>query len=94
MGDEQVYNLSNTQCDECVGLRPYTSYKELKFDNSNDTANRVKREERYDPLPPHDGTLDINSNYTGFIEVVGKYLEPLLCIPCKLFDVVYVVAPV
>ncbi|XP_063928101.1 tyrosine-protein phosphatase 69D isoform X3 [Zophobas morio] len=70
LGDEQVYNLSNTQCDECVGLRPYTSYKELKFDNSNDTANRVKREERYDPLPPHDGTLDINSNYTGFIEVV------------------------
>lgn len=27
-----------------------------------------------DYVPPFDGSLDISSNYTGFVEVVGKYL--------------------
>lgn len=75
MGDDQVFNLTSNQCDECIGLRPYSTPREIKKEeNSNNTANRVKREERLsDPLPPFDGTLDISSNYTGFVEIIGLY---------------------
>lgn len=26
-----------------------------------------------DPLPPYDGSLDIDSNYTGFVEILGEF---------------------
>jgi protein-tyrosine phosphatase len=76
LGDEQVYNLSSSQCDECIGLRPYSTPRETKHGNNNnnssDIANRVKRDDKLtDPLPPFDGTLDISSNYTGFVEIIG-----------------------
>lgn len=73
MGDEQVYNVNDTHCDECIGLRPYNTPRETKL--LNNTANRVRRnQDLLDPLPPYDGTLDINSNYTGFVEIIGTYL--------------------
>lgn len=74
-----MFNTSNSECDECIGLRPYSS----PTDVTNDTANRVRREEELlDPLPPYDGTLDINSNYTGFVEVLGKQIWYFFCNLC------------
>ncbi|CAG9828512.1 unnamed protein product [Diabrotica balteata] len=71
LGDEQVYNISSSQCDECIGLRPFNTPREEKIKNSTNLANRVRRNEvLLDPFPPCDGTLDINSNYTGFIEII------------------------
>ncbi|CAH1153419.1 unnamed protein product [Phaedon cochleariae] len=71
LGDEQVYNTTNTECDECIGLRPYNTPREEKIKNATNLANRVRRNEILsDPLPPYDGNLDINSNYTGFVEVI------------------------
>ncbi|XP_044257494.1 tyrosine-protein phosphatase 69D isoform X1 [Tribolium madens] len=71
LGDDQVFNLTSNQCDECIGLRPYNTPREIKKDDINSTVNRVRREERLsDPLPPFDGTLDISSNYTGFVEII------------------------
>nr|XP_023023889.1 tyrosine-protein phosphatase 69D isoform X2 [Leptinotarsa decemlineata] len=70
LGDEQVYNSSNSQCDECIGLRPYNTPREEKIKNtSSNLVNRIRRNEIL-PLPPYDGNLDINSNYTGFVEVI------------------------
>lgn len=64
-----MLNSSSTECDDCVGLRPYSTPRHA----SNNTANRVRREKTLiDPLPPYDGSLDINSNYTGFVEILGK----------------------
>ncbi|XP_072401913.1 tyrosine-protein phosphatase 69D isoform X2 [Diabrotica undecimpunctata] len=71
LGDEQVYNISSSQCDECIGLRPFNTPREEKIKNSTNLANRVRRNEvLLDPFPPCDGTLDINSNYTGFVEII------------------------
>ncbi|CAH1103184.1 unnamed protein product [Psylliodes chrysocephalus] len=71
LGDEQVYNTSNSQCDECIGLRPYNTPREEKIKNATNLANRVRRNEILtDPLLPYDGNLDINSNYTGFVEII------------------------
>ncbi|KAJ8982827.1 hypothetical protein NQ317_010448 [Molorchus minor] len=74
LGDEQVFNSTNTECDECIGLRPYNMPKEEKVNkNSSNLANRVRRNEILsDPLPPYDGNLDINSNYTGFVEIMVR----------------------
>lgn len=74
LGDDQVFNLTDsTECDECIGLRPYNTPKEDKvLNNSNGiNANRVRRNDLL-PLSPYDGNLDIYSNYTGFIEIVGE----------------------
>lgn len=72
LGDEQVFNSSNSPCDDCIGLRPYYFPRDY---TSNITSNRVKTVvDLPEPLPPYDGSLDINSNYTGFIEVIGKFL--------------------
>ncbi|XP_048526758.1 tyrosine-protein phosphatase 69D isoform X2 [Dendroctonus ponderosae] len=78
LGDEQVFNTTNSGCDECIGLRPYNSPREDKIKTKHenktaagDMANRVRRNEMLsDPLPPYDGILDINSNYTGFVEII------------------------
>lgn len=80
LGDEQVFNSSNSGCDECIGLRPYNTPREEKMKTKHenrtavgDMANRVRRNEMLsDPLPPYDGILDINSNYTGFVEIIGE----------------------
>lgn len=73
LGDEQVYNSSNTECDECIGLRPYTYPKEERSNKSNSTvAPKNFNEVLSEPLPPYDGNLDISSNYTGFVEIMGK----------------------
>lgn len=70
LGDDQMVNTSASPCDECVGLRPYSAPDNLM----NYTVNRSRRNDYEEPLPPHDGTLDMNSNYTAFIEIVGKFL--------------------
>lgn len=81
LGDDQVFNSSNTDCDNCIGLRPYNTPREEKDKDKeklqpqnkslSDMANRVRRNEILtDPLPPFDGNLDINSNYTGFVEII------------------------
>ncbi|KAL1493162.1 hypothetical protein ABEB36_011272 [Hypothenemus hampei] len=79
LGDDQVYNSSNNDCDECIGLRPYNTPRQDKVKEKlhnktvGDGANRVRRNEVLsDPLPPYDGSLDINSNYTGFIEIIVR----------------------
>lgn len=76
LGDEQVVNTSTSSCDECIGLRPYYSPRKA----SNTTLNRVRREDDLleKPLPPFDGPLDINSNYTGFVEIIGKIFISVL----------------
>lgn len=73
LGDDQVFNSTNTDCDECIGLRPYNTPRVEKEKLLNKTlSNRVRRDDVLsDPLPPYDGTLDINSNYTGFVEMIG-----------------------
>lgn len=74
LGDEQVYNTTISPCDECVGLRPYYNIKSVINTNKNISTNRVKRQQNLpEPLPPYDGNLDINSNYTGFVEIIGKF---------------------
>ncbi|XP_076262498.1 protein tyrosine phosphatase 69D isoform X2 [Rhynchophorus ferrugineus] len=72
LGDDQVFNSTNTDCDECIGLRPYNTPRVEKEKFLNKTlSNRVRRDDVLsDPLPPYDGTLDINSNYTGFVEMI------------------------
>ncbi|CAH0562390.1 unnamed protein product [Brassicogethes aeneus] len=75
LGDDQVFNSSNTECDECIGLRPYNTPREEKINKvTNNTANRVRRqnEKLDDPLPPYDGNLDISSNYTAFVEIIVR----------------------
>lgn len=69
LGDDQVYNISNSLCDECVGLRPYSAPRKQR---SSYIVDRYKRNDPdlIDPLPPYDGNLDIGSNYTGFVEIV------------------------
>ncbi|KAF5281454.1 hypothetical protein FQR65_LT14688 [Abscondita terminalis] len=62
LGDDQVYNVSNSLCDECIGLRPYSLPRKQR--------SAEKNEDLIDPLPPYDGNLDIGSNYTGFVEIV------------------------
>ncbi|VEN39033.1 unnamed protein product [Callosobruchus maculatus] len=79
LGDDQVFNSSsNSQCDECIGLRPYNTPRVEKSNVKKDnTSNRVRREDILsDPLPPYDGSLDINSNYTGFVEVIVYGIKP------------------
>lgn len=73
LGDDQVYNTSNSLCDECIGLRPYSSPRRQQSFND---INRPKRDynDLTDPLPPYDGNLDMGSNYTGFVEIVSKYV--------------------
>ena len=86
LGDEQVFNSSGSDCDNCIGLRPYNTPREEKEKDKEkhkdqhenktlgDMANRVRRNDILsDPLPPYDGNLDINSNYTGFVEIIGKF---------------------
>lgn len=105
LGDDMVYNVSATGCDQCIGLRPYMNPpkdKDIKHnlnvhqsvtvsdsestdgvsDDITSTAtttenvsfiesNRVRRQNALpEPLPPFDGTLDINANYTSFVEVI------------------------
>ncbi|XP_060537066.1 tyrosine-protein phosphatase 69D [Cylas formicarius] len=73
LGDEQVFNISSTDCDKCIGLRPYnTPRREKPFNKTaGSISNRVRRNDVLsDPLPPCDGKLDINSNYTGFVEII------------------------
>ncbi|XP_017783668.1 PREDICTED: tyrosine-protein phosphatase 69D isoform X2 [Nicrophorus vespilloides] len=81
LGDEQVYNVSNMPCSGCIGLRPYSNPKEHKeASHTNASAietNRVRRTILADPLPPYDGNLDSNSNYTSFIEVVVHGKGPM-----------------
>lgn len=75
LGDEQVHNSTNTDCDECIGLRPYSYPKEERSNKSNSTITpKVTNEVLSEPLPPYDGSLDINSNYTGFVEIIGEYI--------------------
>lgn len=75
LGDEEVLNLTNSICEECIGLRPYSNFDgEKNAHLNNSTINRARRENiQTDTLPPHDGILDINSNYTGFVEILGKF---------------------
>lgn len=77
LGDEeQVFNVTGSSCDECIGLRPYAE----KLQSTNSTSNRVlQEEERLDEmgevknvLVPYDGELYSSSNYTAFVEVTGK----------------------
>lgn len=68
LGDDQVVNTSSSPCDECVGLRPYSTPESVV----NYTVNRSRRNNDEEPLPPYDGILDVDSNYTGFIEIVGE----------------------
>ncbi|XP_066158731.1 tyrosine-protein phosphatase 69D isoform X1 [Euwallacea fornicatus] len=77
LGDDHVLNISSSECDQCIGLRPYNTPREDKQKDkmlnktAGDIANRVRRDEMLsDPLPPCDGNLDINSNYTGFVEII------------------------
>lgn len=72
LGDDQVYNVTNSSCDDCIGLRPYSFKEEVPV--SNVSSNRVRRNDAtlYDPLPPQDGNLDVDSNYTGFVEIIGE----------------------
>lgn len=72
LGDDQMFNSSNTECDECIGLRPYNTPRVDKDRKLNKSiSNRVRRDDILsDPLPPYDGNLDINSNYTGFVEII------------------------
>ncbi|CAG9763906.1 unnamed protein product [Ceutorhynchus assimilis] len=96
LGDDQVFNASsNLDCDHCAGLRPYNTPSEPQKKKSSeplggDKTNRVRRHnsefsELLSPLPPFDGNLDIDSNYTGFLEIViengmtaySNYLEML-----------------
>ena len=76
LGDDEVFNSSSSVCVDCVGLRPYVYRNEQKnYYLNNTTVNRVRRQGILsDLLPPHDGALDNNSNYTGFIEIVGKFI--------------------
>lgn len=79
LGDDQVHNSSNTECDECIGLRPYTYPKEERSNKSNSTiAPKISNEVVSEPLPPYDGNLDLNSNYTGFIEIIGEHIKFLV----------------
>ncbi|XP_049820439.1 tyrosine-protein phosphatase 69D isoform X3 [Aethina tumida] len=78
LGDDQVFNSSNSECDKCIGLRPYNTPREEKVNkggNSTAAANRVRRNDRLDPLPPFDGGLDISSNYTAFVEIIVRGSE-------------------
>lgn len=68
LGDDQVVNTSTSPCDQCVGLRPYSTPDSVV----NYTVNRSRRNDNEEPLPPYDGSLDLNSNYTAFIEIVGE----------------------
>ncbi|XP_044765827.1 tyrosine-protein phosphatase 69D [Coccinella septempunctata] len=78
LGDDQVYNFSGSECDKCIGLRPYSTPRKVATSASNVTSNttsnetveRVRRNDLVDPLPPYDGILDVDSNYTGFIEIL------------------------
>nr|XP_022914694.1 tyrosine-protein phosphatase 69D [Onthophagus taurus] len=73
LGDDDVYNFTSSLCDKCIGLRPYTLRKKDRNSYSNNTTvNRTRRftNSLPQPLPPHDGLLDINSNYTGFVEII------------------------
>ncbi|KRT79270.1 hypothetical protein AMK59_7578 [Oryctes borbonicus] len=74
LGDEEVLNLTNSICEECIGLRPYSGFGgEKNVHLNNSTINRARRENILtDPLPPYDGILDINSNYTGFVEILVR----------------------
>lgn len=79
LGDDQVLNVSSSECNQCIGLRPYNTPREEKSKGkqqnktAGDIANRVRRDEMLtDPLPPFDGNLDINSNYTGFVEIIVR----------------------
>ncbi|XP_050313580.1 tyrosine-protein phosphatase 69D isoform X2 [Anthonomus grandis grandis] len=79
LGDDKVFNTTNSECDQCIGLRPYNTPKEDKIKERNqnktqgDISNRVRRDEMLsDPLPPNDGNLDISSNYTGFVEIIVR----------------------
>lgn len=75
LGDERVHNSSNTECDECIGLRPYTYPREERSNKSNSTvAPKITNEILTEPLLPYDGNLDISSNYTGFVEIIGEYV--------------------
>lgn len=42
------------------------------------TVPSVPVSESNDSLPVYDGQLDMNSNYTGFVEVIGKFCFKLL----------------
>ncbi|KAK9890199.1 hypothetical protein WA026_010310 [Henosepilachna vigintioctopunctata] len=77
LGDDQVYNSTTSDCDRCIGLRPYSTPRYMMPINtntttntSNATINRPRRNDLVDPLPPCDGSLDIDSNYTGFVEIL------------------------
>ncbi|XP_018330947.1 tyrosine-protein phosphatase 69D isoform X2 [Agrilus planipennis] len=72
LGDEQVVNdTDQSLCRECIGLRPYSSPKEF---TTNKSSNRVRRNVSLpiDPLDPYDGSLNIGSNYTGFVEITVR----------------------
>ncbi|XP_031337800.1 tyrosine-protein phosphatase 69D [Photinus pyralis] len=69
LGDDQVYNVSSSLCDECVGLRPYSLPRRQRSTDN-------KHEDLISPLPPYDGNLDMGSNYTGFIEIVIQGSDP------------------
>lgn len=71
LGDDQVVNTSASPCDQCVGLRPYST----PDSTVNYTVNRSRRNDNEEPLPPYDGGLDMNSNYTAFIEILGKFVN-------------------
>lgn len=79
LGDDQVFNSTSSLCDECIGLRPYSSPRHVSSPSnaipnvtSNEIINRIRRSDLVDPLPPYDGSLDITSNYTGFVEILVK----------------------
>lgn len=55
-----------------MGLRPYYNPKSVVSVSKNISTNRVRRQQSLpEPLAPYDGNLDINSNYTAFIEIIG-----------------------
>lgn len=61
-----------SECDDCIGLRPYYNPKSVVKVNKSIDTNRVRRHQALpEPLPPYDGYLDMSSNYTGFVEIIG-----------------------
>ena len=58
-----------------TGLRRRRSNNDIVDEESvpeSVTVPPIAVNESNDSLPVHDGQLDMNSNYTGFVEVIGE----------------------